>query len=214
MAEEPGAPGTAPVTDHRPVPRGVLPRGFQTWLMAGLALGIVLIILLTGQPEPPAEPDAVAAGACRAEPGSAARLPGAPAGDGGAPGTRGAGAPQPTAPADAAFRASPPAPRLRIRSPPTASVASTRACSRATSCSAVGRRQSARKPVEPLASRPARRRATASTPSLDEIAEAVVRATGGTSAGATTSGRSHGQPASDGRQQPRLQRRRPTGTHA
>ena len=46
MAEQPGTPGTAPVTDHRPVPRGVLPRGFQTWLMAGLALGIVLIILL------------------------------------------------------------------------------------------------------------------------------------------------------------------------
>ena len=53
MAEEPGTPGTAPVSDHRPVPRGVLPRGFQTWLMAGLALGIVLIILITGQPEPP-----------------------------------------------------------------------------------------------------------------------------------------------------------------
>jgi hypothetical protein len=42
MPEEPGTPGTAPVSDHRPVPRGVLPRGFQTWLMAGLALGIVL----------------------------------------------------------------------------------------------------------------------------------------------------------------------------
>ena len=25
------------VTDHRPVPRGVLPRGVQTWLMVGLA---------------------------------------------------------------------------------------------------------------------------------------------------------------------------------
>ena len=42
----------APVSDHRPVPRGVLPRRFQTWLMAGLAFGILLIILITGQPEP------------------------------------------------------------------------------------------------------------------------------------------------------------------
>lgn len=52
MPEEPGTTGTAPVSDHRPVPRGVLPRGFQTWLMAGLAFGIVLIILVTGQSEP------------------------------------------------------------------------------------------------------------------------------------------------------------------
>ena len=56
MPEEPGTPGTAPVSDHRPVPRGVLPRGFQTWLMAGLALGIVLIILITGQSEPSRNP--------------------------------------------------------------------------------------------------------------------------------------------------------------
>lgn len=56
MAEQPGTPDTPPVSDHRPIPRGVLPRGFQTWLMAGLALGIVLIILIAGQPEPPAAP--------------------------------------------------------------------------------------------------------------------------------------------------------------
>ena len=56
MPEQPGTPSTAPVSDHRPVPRGVLPRGFQTWLMAGLALGIVLIILIAGQPEPPGTP--------------------------------------------------------------------------------------------------------------------------------------------------------------
>jgi type IV secretion system protein VirB10 len=55
MAEEPGTPA-APVSDHRPVPRGVLPRRFQTWLMAGLALGILLIILITGQPEPTRTP--------------------------------------------------------------------------------------------------------------------------------------------------------------
>jgi type IV secretion system protein VirB10 len=54
MAEQAGA--TAPVTDHRPVPRGVLPRGFQTWLMAGLAVGIVIIIFVAGEPEPPPGP--------------------------------------------------------------------------------------------------------------------------------------------------------------
>lgn len=52
MSEQTEAPGTAAVTDRRTAPRGVLPRGIQTWLMAGLAVGIVLIILLTGQPEP------------------------------------------------------------------------------------------------------------------------------------------------------------------
>src|SRR5687767_15471298 len=52
MPEESGAPVAAPVSDHRPVPRGVLPRRFQTWLMAGLAFGILVIILITGQPEP------------------------------------------------------------------------------------------------------------------------------------------------------------------
>jgi type IV secretion system protein TrbI len=61
MAEETGAPSPAPIKDRRDVPRGVLPRGFQTWLMAGLALGIVLIVLLTGHPEPPARPSAVPA---------------------------------------------------------------------------------------------------------------------------------------------------------
>ncbi|HKS63223.1 MAG TPA: TrbI/VirB10 family protein [Xanthobacteraceae bacterium] len=52
MADEPVTSPAAPVSDHRPVPRGVLPRRFQTWLMAGLAFGILLIILITGQPEP------------------------------------------------------------------------------------------------------------------------------------------------------------------
>lgn len=47
------APGPAPVTDHRATPRGVLPRGIQTWLMLGLALGIVVVILITGHPDPP-----------------------------------------------------------------------------------------------------------------------------------------------------------------
>src|SRR4051812_1973943 len=56
MAETSGAPGTASVADHRPVPRGVLPRGTQTWLMVGLAVGILFIILIAGRPEPAARP--------------------------------------------------------------------------------------------------------------------------------------------------------------
>jgi type IV secretory pathway VirB10-like protein len=59
MTEQAGAP--APVTDRRVMPRGVLPRGIQTWLMAGLAVGIVLIVLLTGHPEAPERPEAVPA---------------------------------------------------------------------------------------------------------------------------------------------------------
>lgn len=61
MAEQAGAAVPAPVTDNRPAPRGVLPRGIQTWLMAGLALGIVLIVLLAGHPEPPARSAAASA---------------------------------------------------------------------------------------------------------------------------------------------------------
>jgi type IV secretory pathway VirB10-like protein len=60
MAEIPTAPGTAPVTDRRPVPKGVLPRGMQAWLMAGVAGGMVLIIVLTGRPGPTARPAQVA----------------------------------------------------------------------------------------------------------------------------------------------------------
>src|SRR5258706_16414422 len=50
----PTPPGTAAVHDHRTVPRGVLPRGMQTWLMAGLAGGMVLIIFMAGRPAPAA----------------------------------------------------------------------------------------------------------------------------------------------------------------
>src|SRR5262245_45630457 len=51
------APAAAPtVTDRRPVPRGALPRGIQTWVMAGLAVGMLAIILLVGRPEAPARP--------------------------------------------------------------------------------------------------------------------------------------------------------------
>ncbi len=53
MADQPETPVTTPVTDRRPVPRGVLPRGVQTWLMAGLAAAMLLIIVLTGRPDGP-----------------------------------------------------------------------------------------------------------------------------------------------------------------
>ncbi len=55
MADTPQAPATPPaVTDHRPVPRGVLPRGVQTWVMVGIAVGMLAIMLLVGRSEPPA----------------------------------------------------------------------------------------------------------------------------------------------------------------
>src|SRR5689334_23555465 len=41
------------VVDRRPVPRGVLPKGIQTWLMVGIAGVIVIIILFAGQPQAP-----------------------------------------------------------------------------------------------------------------------------------------------------------------
>lgn len=56
MADQVDTPGTAPVVDRRPVPRGVLPKGVQTWLMVALAVGMLGVIFLTGQPNGPAMP--------------------------------------------------------------------------------------------------------------------------------------------------------------
>ena len=62
MADTPQAsrverdPQPATVTDHRPVPHGVLPRGVQTWLLAGLAVFMLLIMFVVGRPEAPASP--------------------------------------------------------------------------------------------------------------------------------------------------------------
>src|SRR6266496_4829883 len=53
MAEDSKVPATATVTDRRPVPRGVLPRGTQTWLMAGIAGVMVLIMFVAGRPNEP-----------------------------------------------------------------------------------------------------------------------------------------------------------------
>ena len=61
MNETPTRVDAPPVTDRRPVPRGVLPRGMQTWLMVGVAVGMVAIILIAGRPEPPAKTASVGA---------------------------------------------------------------------------------------------------------------------------------------------------------
>ena len=61
MADAPQAPASAPtvtaspptVTDNRPVPRGVLPRGVQTWIMVGIAVGMLAIMLLVGRSNAP-----------------------------------------------------------------------------------------------------------------------------------------------------------------
>src|SRR3954447_8175498 len=59
MSEAPARVDAA-VSDRRPVPRGVLPRGMQTWLMVAVAVGMVAIILVAGRPEPPARAPSVA----------------------------------------------------------------------------------------------------------------------------------------------------------
>src|SRR5437879_1709672 len=61
MADAPDTSGAATVTDRRPVPRGVLPRGMQTWLMAGIAAVMVAIMFLAGRPQPVARSVAVIA---------------------------------------------------------------------------------------------------------------------------------------------------------
>src|SRR5438309_5583762 len=60
MADE-ATPGTAPITDRRTPPRGVLPRRTQTWLMVALALGILGVIVFTGHPERSRRPASMAA---------------------------------------------------------------------------------------------------------------------------------------------------------
>lgn len=77
MADTPQAasierdPPPAAVMDHRPVPRGVLPRGVQTWVMAGVAVGMLAIMLIVGRPDPPARPASTTA---PAQPPSADRV--------------------------------------------------------------------------------------------------------------------------------------------
>jgi type IV secretion system protein VirB10 len=53
MAETPNA--NAPITDHRQAPRGVLPRSAQTWLMVGIAVVMLGIIFIAGRPQAPSD---------------------------------------------------------------------------------------------------------------------------------------------------------------
>ena len=52
MTETPQTTGTAPIADRRTPPRGVLPRGVQMWLMVGIALVMIAIIGFTGHSQP------------------------------------------------------------------------------------------------------------------------------------------------------------------
>src|SRR5262249_12652893 len=61
------------VTDRRPVPRGVLPRRIQTWIMAGVALGMLAIMLIVGRPAPAARPAPVATAAAQPPSGDRVR---------------------------------------------------------------------------------------------------------------------------------------------
>ena len=45
-------PVHAAVVDRRPIPRGALPRGVQAWLMAAIATGMIAVIFFAGDPGP------------------------------------------------------------------------------------------------------------------------------------------------------------------
>jgi len=183
MPEEPGTPGTAPVSDHRPVPRGVLPRGFQTWLMAGLALGIVLIILITGQSEPSRNPAQTQQAPAAPNPERLRdyqeRLRAMEARQ-----ALEAQAPQPTVPVTPRFEEP-------VGPAPEDPIAADRKRREYESLFAsnvvLSRRPDGERPEvgQPVGVRPGGTPQDISNPSLDEIASAVLRATGGTSAGPT-----------------------------
>src|SRR5687768_12708430 len=62
VASTPTAAAVPPtVTDRRTARRGVLPRGVQAWLLAGIAGFMLLIMFVVGRPEAPARPAAAPA---------------------------------------------------------------------------------------------------------------------------------------------------------
>ena len=63
MSEGVASVDAATVSDRRPVPRGVVPRGMQTWLMVGVTVGMLVIILISGRAAPPTRTAAIAASA-------------------------------------------------------------------------------------------------------------------------------------------------------
>lgn len=185
MAEETGAPSPAPIKDRRDVPRGVLPRGFQTWLMAGLALGIVLIVFLTGHPEPPARPSAAPA---TPPPPNADRVRDYQ--------DQLRTVEERMAREAQAAAAQPPASRLEVQTErqvnaPEDAIAADRRRREYESLFAsnvvVSRRPEAQRPdTTPTAPRTAQPPSDQSSPSIDDIADAVVRATMRTGATATS----------------------------
>ena len=58
-SEESADDARGTINDRRVRPRGVLPRGTQSWIMAGLAVVILAVILFTGNPAPHAAPQAL-----------------------------------------------------------------------------------------------------------------------------------------------------------
>jgi type IV secretory pathway VirB10-like protein len=69
---QPAPPGM--VRDVRQPPRGVLPRQLQMWLMAGLAVVILLIILVTGRTQPTPRTAASAGSTAAPTPATADRI--------------------------------------------------------------------------------------------------------------------------------------------
>ena len=172
------------VVDRRPVPRGVLPKGIQTWLMVGIAGVIVVIILFAGQPQAPqrtvqAAPPSTAASPDRVRDyqqrlnaiNAQLAMPAASAP------TAFSAAPEP-----AAFVRADEPERLAQRVDPTAAERQRRDYESLFASNVVVSR---RAPLQRTDSRSPVARASDSfdvpsvkEPSLDEVAEAVVRATG------------------------------------
>jgi type IV secretion system protein TrbI len=183
MPETPTTSGTTSVSDHRPVPRGVLPRGIQTWLMVGLAGGMLLIILVAGRPATPARqtmsapapspsPDRVRDYQERLRALEAQAMQEAQSAPPASPAASAKSEQQPTN-----GREDPLAAERRRREYE----------SRFASNISFSRRASAEPSTsEPATSRSTADRASGGTPSIDEIADAVVRATAKAGAAATT----------------------------
>ena len=177
MSETPATADTAPVTDHRPVPRGVLPRGMQTWLMVGVAVSMIAIILAAGRPAAPARPALAAPPASAASPDRVrdyqARLRATEA-----RAAQEAQAAAVAAPTTRAFNEDPPAPRAE--DPIVAERRRRNYESLFAGNVVLSRRPETQRPDAGRAPTPSStsgpRARDASAPSIDEIADAAVRA--------------------------------------
>lgn len=187
MADTPQAPASPPaVTDHRPVPRGVLPRGVQTWIMAGIAVGMLGIMLLVGRSGPPARTTTAPAAAQ------------APSTDRVRDYQERLRAMEAQALLEAQAAGGAPAPAMTgFQEPPSARAPDPLAADRKrreyeslfASNVVLSRRPEADRPDAGRDARPmaATRGSDAATPSIDEIADAAIRATARASAGTAAS---------------------------